>query len=135
MSDAGANAIGFALTGLVLVAAGMLFLWMSRRSEDGRLQRNQVAGVRTRLTLASDEAWYPAQRAAAPRIRLAGWGAIIGGGFAALVGVAGLGVEVSAALFLSGVFASTVWLLSWTIAAGVRGERAARAAVEAQPHP
>ncbi|HPT95913.1 MAG TPA: SdpI family protein [Microbacteriaceae bacterium] len=133
MSDAGAIAIGYAITGLVLVGAGVLFLWMARRSEAGRLQRNQLAGVRTALTLASDEAWYPAQRAAAPRIRLAGWGAIGGGCVAALVGVAGLGAEASAGLFLFTVLASAAWLLSWTIAAGVTGERAARAAVDAQP--
>lgn len=61
MSDAGAIAFTLALTGLVLAGAGVLFLWMARCSATGLLKRNQLAGVRTPLTLGSDDAWYPAQ--------------------------------------------------------------------------
>jgi len=56
--------------------SGVLLLWLARRSERGLLRRNPIAGVRTTLTLSSDVAWYPAQRAASPKTRVAAWGGI-----------------------------------------------------------
>lgn len=58
---------------LVLAGAGLLLVWCARATADGRIDRNQVAGIRTATTLASDEAWRTAHRAARPLSEAAGW--------------------------------------------------------------
>ena len=55
----------FCLTGLVLLGAAWL-------GATGGLKRNRIAGMRTRSTLASDEAWYAGQRASAWSVAAAG---------------------------------------------------------------
>ncbi|WP_313662762.1 SdpI family protein [Cellulosimicrobium cellulans] len=58
---------------LVLAGAGLLLVWCARTTADGRVGRNQVAGIRTATTLASDEAWRTAHRAAQPLSEAGGW--------------------------------------------------------------
>jgi len=53
-----------ALVALLLLGAAALLVWLARAGASGRLERNQVAGIRTRATLASDEAWLAAHRRA-----------------------------------------------------------------------
>ena len=60
----------------VLLLGGLAMLALARRSADGRLKPNGMAGVRTSLTMSSDAAWYAAQTAAAGATSAAGWGAI-----------------------------------------------------------
>lgn len=51
-------------TGLVNIGAGILVRKLARRAADGDLGRNGYAGIRTKSTLASDEAWLAGHKAA-----------------------------------------------------------------------
>lgn len=64
---------------VALGGAGVLMLWLARAGASGRLKRNQLAGIRTRRTLASDEAWHAAHIRAERPTRLAGIVAIAAG--------------------------------------------------------
>lgn len=45
---------------LVMAGAGVALIWVANAGASGRLKRNQLAGIRTPSTLASDEAWLAA---------------------------------------------------------------------------
>ena len=115
------------IVGVVLVCGGGLLVWLGRQSLVGKLRRNAFAGVRTLLTMSSDTAWYPAQRAAARPTIVAGWGGVAGGVLTPAVamlapsGSEDLSLEVIA-------LAVAVWMLVWVIAGGIAGQRAARSA-------
>ncbi|WP_460775814.1 SdpI family protein [Microbacterium sp. GXF7504] len=64
---------------VALGGAGVLMLWLARAGASGRLKRNQLAGIRTRRTLASDEAWHAAHVRAERPTRAAGIVAIAAG--------------------------------------------------------
>lgn len=50
---------------LALVIGGaVLVTWLTWRAANGSLARNDLAGVRTRVTMSSDEAWRIGHRAA-----------------------------------------------------------------------
>jgi len=67
------------LLALVMSGSGVLLFWVARAAARGRLRRNMVAGIRTRATLASDEAWIAAHRRAEGPSRAAGVVAIVTG--------------------------------------------------------
>ncbi len=104
-------------------------LWLARRSQRGLLKRNWIAGVRTPLTMSSGAAWYQAQRAAAPRTRVAGWGGAIGGAGIAVLGVLGLSIDIPVFIYMILVYASVAWLLGWVLAGAASAQDAARNAV------
>ncbi|WP_052460940.1 SdpI family protein [Microbacterium gorillae] len=120
-----------ALAGAIVIGVGaLLMLWLARRSAAGTLPRNQLAGIRTPLTLSSDEAWYPAQAAAAPATRTAALGGLIGS-VAALVAsviVLVLGAEgIVPGLLCAGLLlAATAWLLVFVLIGAAAVLRAAR---------
>lgn len=58
---------------LVLIGSGALAVGIAARGADGRLKRNGLAGIRTRATMASDEAWLAAQVAGERSTRIGGW--------------------------------------------------------------
>ncbi|BDZ65411.1 SdpI family protein [Agromyces mangrovi Wang et al. 2018] len=61
---------------VVLLGTGAFYVWMAGAAATGRLQRNRSAGIRTRDTLASDEAWLAAHVRARRAHTLAGIAAI-----------------------------------------------------------
>jgi len=129
--DEGARlTISFAFTGLLLVATGILMLWLAARSRDGRLPRNQIAGVRTALTLSSDAAWFAGQRAAAGRTAIAGWGAVVGGLAIVVVGFVAPPLPAAMMLFTVLALGSAGWLIAWAIAGASAAQCAAREAQE-----
>ncbi|WP_116951432.1 SdpI family protein [Jiangella endophytica] len=67
------------LLAAVIAAAGVAIIWMARAGASGRLRRNYWAGIRTPATLAGDDAWLAAHRAARPATEAGGWAAIVGG--------------------------------------------------------
>ncbi len=67
------------ILGPVLTGAGLLVAWVGYQGWRGRLKRNLSAGIRTALTLSSDEAWDAAHRKAGPWILLASLGSIVPG--------------------------------------------------------
>jgi hypothetical protein len=114
---------------VVLLLAGVALIVLARRSRDGRIPRNQLAGVRTGLTLSSDTAWYPAQRASAKATEIGAWGSVVG---AVLVVVAAILPISSNAATAAITLTAAVWMLGWVIVGAARGQRAARAAVLAE---
>ena len=74
-SDTVTRIVLFAL----MVGTGWLLIWMARAAADGRLKRNQFAGIRIPSTMRSDAAWLAGHRAAENPTRLAGWLAIASG--------------------------------------------------------
>ena len=46
------------------IGAAVLVIWLTWRAANGTLPRNDLAGVRTRVTMSSDEAWRIGHRAA-----------------------------------------------------------------------
>jgi len=129
MSDALSLSLAFFLTGSFLVLAGALLLGLARRSERGLLKRNPIAGVRTALTLSSDAAWYPAQRAAAPKTRVVAWGTLAGGAALVALGLLSVLFGASMVVYMVLTFGSTGWLLGWVLAGAGDAQRAARDAV------
>lgn len=69
---------------IALVLGSLAVIEVGRRSIAGTLPRNRMVGLRMRDTLASDEAWAIAHRAA--------------GGALVSTGVAGIGLAVTAAV-------------------------------------
>lgn len=63
----------------VLIVAGAVVWWIGHLSADDRLRRNRLAGIRTPTTLASDDAWYAAQRAGAGWTKVGGIASALGG--------------------------------------------------------
>lgn len=125
--------LAFAITGGVLVTAGVLMMWLARRSQRGLLKRNRIAGVCTPLTMSSDAAWYLAQRAAAPRTKVAGWGGVIGGAGITALGIWGLRSDIPLFIYMILVYASVAWLVGWVLAGAASAQRAARNAVGNDP--
>ena len=117
------------IAGGVLIGMGALILWLARKGELGTLKRNPVVGVRTALTMSSDSVWYPAQRAAVPKTRVAGWGSVVGGVAAATLGLWPLAVDTSVFILLILIFGSAAWFMAWALAAAASAQRAAVAAV------
>ena len=72
---------------LVMVGSGWLIIWIAVRTADGRLASNGWAGIRTRTTRSSDEAWITAHRAAEGPTKLAGWASIVSGVAAVALGI------------------------------------------------
>ncbi|MGW6266069.1 SdpI family protein [Cellulosimicrobium funkei] len=102
---------------LVLAGAGLLLVWCARATASGRIGRNQVAGIRTATTLASDDAWRTAHRAARPLSEAAGW---------VLVAAAAVLLLVDDAAGLVVVLVATGLALALTVGGLVVGTRAVR---------
>jgi uncharacterized membrane protein len=98
--------------GVLLIAAGVLLVVVGRMTADGRIPRNQFAGIRTKQSMADDEAWLTVHRAARPWMIGAGAALVVAGAVALavpsqLVGsaAAGAGAILTAVLALRGTAA------------------------------
>lgn len=101
---------------LVLVGAGVLVIAIGRRAWKGELPRNYLAGIRTRATLASDQAWHIAHRASGPRLTLAGFGPLVVGVLLLARPSNGGGLVL--------VTGGLVWLVGWVVAGAARAHGA-----------
>ncbi|WP_404562054.1 SdpI family protein [Curtobacterium sp. AB7] len=54
------------------IGAAILVIWLTWRAANGTLPRNDLAGVRTRITMSSDDAWRIGHRAALRPTLIAG---------------------------------------------------------------
>lgn len=104
--------------GVLLILAGALLAVVAYRSRRGTLPRNWVVGIRTTTTLASEEVWNVAHRAAARALSIGAWGTFVTGAFLLFRPSNGLGLAL--------ISIGLVWLLGWVIRAGYLGTRAAR---------
>jgi len=67
------------VVGLSFIAAGLILLLVGKLANDGRLKRNQLAGIRTRGTTESNETWLAAHQAAWPSLFWAGVASVVVG--------------------------------------------------------
>jgi hypothetical protein len=116
-----ATPVRLVLGGALLLAAVVL-LTVAALGARGRLRRNPWAGVRTRRTLSSDDAFSVANRVAAAPLGAAGIVALLGG-IALVVGGPG-------AVLWTVLVVATAGMLGLTGIGGALGDRAA-ARVEA----
>ena len=68
-----------ALLGASMIVAGIVMAVTTNRAIDGRLGPNRTAGIRTKATRASSEAWVAAHRAAKPWMQFASMIAVVTG--------------------------------------------------------
>ncbi|MGH1488443.1 MAG: SdpI family protein [Acidimicrobiales bacterium] len=102
-----AGALGLtAAIGLIMVAAGIAVIVVSKRAADGRLKKNRLAGIRTKATLSSDEAWDAAHRAGLGPSIVGGWISIATGIVPVLIG---------AVLALFDLATAEQYMLVWTV--------------------
>ena len=112
--------IGLAEPLSVLPIVGAIVLWVvADRAASGSLGPNRWAGLRTRATLASPEAWVAGNRAARPGIQTA---AVILGVTGVAVGVLSRTTDLLPLILLVGLALS----FGAIIRACIRGNRAAR---------
>lgn len=104
--------------GLILVGAGLLLLVVARRSGNETLPRNWLVGIRSKTTLASDEAWRVAHRVAAQPMAVGSLGSIAAGLILLLRPTNGLGLTV--------VLLGLAWLLAWVLRGASIGIDAAK---------
>lgn len=64
---------------IAMAGAGIALIWMARAAAKGKLKRNRYAGIRTRKTMASEEAWRAAHVRAEKPTLLAGVVSLVGG--------------------------------------------------------
>lgn len=132
---------------LVALGTGALFAWagwylgrVAKRSEAGDLPPNPMVGVRTKYTMASDQAWFAAHRAAAPQLVLVARGSILGGLLIALSSLlAFMGFMMTATIMIYAIL--TLLTCGWIFLGLARGADLANSAgakeagIEYQGHP
>ncbi len=114
--------------GLLMVGAGVLVIGIARRTADGRLGRNSLAGTRTKTTMASDESWLAAHQAGRPLTEWGGRVAALSGPLAVAAGLL-LGRESpgqAMAWFGSTLIALTIVFVGLVVAGALKGQRAAK---------
>lgn len=123
--------------GLLLVGSGWLVVRVTRRGANGELGRNGWAGIRTRATLSSDEAWIAAQKAGAKPTILGGRLLIGTGIWSGLLGLTyGDTPDRAVAIWAVLVLVGTVVLLIFTLYGAWLGQAAAKAVQsEIDPEP
>ncbi|WP_317229315.1 SdpI family protein [Clavibacter sp. MX14-G9D] len=118
------DVIGRIVLGLVMVASGVLVIRVAHSTASGRLGRNQVAGIRTASTLASDAAWLAAHQRA-KRSTLAA-------GACAIASAVPTVLPVPIGAVLATVLAGCLAMLGFAIHGTVVGGRAAREAQQSE---
>ena len=111
---------GAQIAGVVVAVAGVAAVVLGRLGQRGRLPMQPWAGIRTRSTMRSDDAWMAAHRTGGPLMEVAGWCAVVLGSAAALLSAASERWTTSLTLAAAGI------LLVLIVGGGIRGVRAAR---------
>lgn len=102
------------IVAVVMVGVGLLTRSLAERGADGRLARNGIAGIRTKATQSSDEAWLAAHRVGLGPTRRGG---------EAFVASAVLSVVPGLAMAATGVGSPGALLIWWLTGHGALGER------------
>ena len=110
--------LGRAIIAIVLLSGGILALWLARATATGKITRNELAGIRTPATMASDRAWLAAHRAAEPPTRIGGW--------CAIVSVIPAFLPVPLGFAVISVLAGAVAMVAFALYGAAVGSRAAR---------
>ena len=102
-----------------MVGSGVLLLWMAQAAASGRLGRNQLAGIRLPVTMASDSAWLAAHMAAKRPNQWAGWCSIASAAPSLL--------PVPVAIMVTSILIGAAGMITFTLYGASVGSRAARA--------
>ncbi|MEU3274418.1 SdpI family protein [Saccharomonospora sp. NPDC006951] len=103
---------------VVMLASGIVLVWMARAAATGRLKRNSFAGIRIPSTMASDEAWLAAHIRAERPTMFAGFVSVASGLFAL--------VPVPVPVLAIQVLVACVVMLGFVIHGAKVGGRAAK---------
>ena len=95
-----------ASTSLILIGAGIAVRTIAKRAATGQLDRNGLGGIRTRATMASDQAWEAAHKA--------GWAPTQRGAFV-LMATGVLSIMPAPILALLGSWTATRYMTLWTV--------------------
>ncbi|MCO1337401.1 hypothetical protein BJH93_00580 [Kocuria polaris] len=127
MTDSILMSLGSAV---VLMLVGCLLLWAGKSAAQGNIGRNRAIGIRTRWTLASDEAWEAGHQAGRRGLKIGSLGLVSGAILAmpcAFLPRLGVSEGATNSIVSSLTFASCIWLLCWVLAAAKAANRAAKA--------
>ncbi|QKW37732.1 SdpI family protein [Actinomadura sp. NAK00032] len=102
-----------AITGIILIASGVLVAVVGRLGATGRIQRNGLIGIRTRRSMADDESWLVVHRRAQPWMHASGASLIATGAVAIATGS---NEPVAAVTTLVGVVACALFAVAGTAA-------------------
>lgn len=105
-----------------MVGAGILLICMANAAASGRLKRNQLAGIQSPSTMASEEAWLAAHVRARCATVYAGVVSVLGGAFALL--------PVPMPVVTIGVLVAAVGMLGFVLFGARVGSAAARTVSE-----
>ena len=120
--------IGMASAGFLLVAGVALF-FIGKACKNGSIARNNTIGIRTRYTLASDEAWRAGHVAGGRNMKIAGFGTLVGAVLAVLSGLLvflGFSENVTNSVIAALIIASAIWSVVWVLLAASKANRAAK---------
>ncbi|GAA1803640.1 SdpI family protein [Actinomadura chokoriensis] len=106
-----------AVTGIILVASGVLLAVVGRLAATGRIKRNEFLGIRTKRSKADDESWRIVHQRAQPWMHASGAALLVTGAAVLAIGSDG---AVTGLLTLAGVLVCMVFALLG-VAAGHRG--------------
>jgi len=115
------DALTGTISGLALVAAAAILVRTGIRALSGELPLRNWSGIRTRATMASDEAWKTAHLAGGSLLWWAGVTAFTAGGFGTMLALYGSGPGLVFGLILGGAVVTA----GLTVLAAVIGHRAA----------
>jgi len=120
--------VGGFVFGVGLLMLGVTIHFVSNQVASGDLGRNSAIGIRTKATMASDDAWEAGHAAAAPMLTVTHLTAYTAGAITLVIGVAStmtdVGRPVAIAVPLCGVGA----VLTLLVMAASKANSAARAA-------
>ena len=123
--------------GVLLVGAGLLIMSVARKAADGRLGPNALAGIRTRTTRSSAEAWQAAHQAGLRPTLLAGWASIASGVIALIAGIIASsgGDDPNRAMLVWSItmLSGTALLVGLVIYGATKGQAAARQVRDSHP--
>lgn len=108
---------------VVMVGTGVLMISMANAAASGRLKRNQLAGIRTPRTMASEEAWLAAHVRARRVTVFAGVASLLGGAFAL--------VPVPMPVVTIGILVAAIAMIGFALYGARVGSAAARTVSEA----
>lgn len=106
-----------------LLTVSMTMMGLSSPMKKGQLSRNSLIGIKTRHTLASDQAWRKGHAAAVPWVSLAAW---VGLSLLFCAAILCLVQQFSAAFALTSVgYLASISLILWSARVANRAARQA----------
>lgn len=121
--------VGFVLA-IALVGGGLLVWLLAVRAGSGEVARNAVAGVRTKATMASDDAWLAGQKAAEAPTAAGGKVSVASGVVSAVVALllmlGAIDEPIGGALILAAALIGVVAMFVLVACGAVFGNRAAK---------